>query len=88
VIVGVVFEDSVRRVCRKHSIDERDVNLDKLISELVKQNVLTELKAKRARAAAGVRTKATHAQWDEFTPGDVEAALAFTRELIENQLDT
>lgn len=78
----------MRRVCRKHSIDERDVNLDKLISELVKQNVLTELKAKRARAAAGVRTKATHAQWDEFTPGDVEAALAFTRELIENQLDT
>ena len=85
-IVGVVFEDSVRRVCRKHSIEERGVSLDTLISELVKQAVLTELKAKRARAAAGVRTKATHAQWDEFAAGDVEAALAFTRELIENQL--
>jgi hypothetical protein len=86
VIVGVVFEDTVRRVCRKRSIDERDVNLDALISALVKQNVLTELKAKRARAAAGVRTKATHAQWDEFTVNDVEAALTFTRELIETQL--
>jgi hypothetical protein len=86
VIVGVVFEDSIRRICRKHSIEERDVKLDALISELVKCGVLTELKAKRARAAAGVRTKATHAQWDEFTAGDVDAALAFTRELIESQL--
>jgi hypothetical protein len=45
------------------------------------------MKAKRARVAATVRTKATHAQWDAFTESDVVAALASTRELVENQLD-
>lgn len=86
VICGVVFEDTLRRVCRKHSIAEKDVNLDNLISALVKADQLTEIKAKRARVAAGVRTKATHAQWDEFTQPDVEATIAITRELLENQL--
>jgi hypothetical protein len=87
VIVGVVFEDSVRRICRKLSIVEQGVKLDSLISELVKANALTELKAKRARVAAGVRTKATHAQWDEFTQSDVVEAIALTRELVDSQLD-
>ncbi len=87
VIVGVVFEDSVRRICRKHSITEAGVKLDALISELVKANVVTAVKAKRARVAAHVRTQATHAQWDQFTPSDVAEALGFTRELVEGQLD-
>ena len=87
VIVGVVFEDSVRRICRKRSIEEKGVKLDALISELVKVAAITELKAKRARVAASVRTKATHAQWDEFTESDVAEADAFTRELISDQLD-
>ena len=86
-IVGVVFEDSMRRICRKYSIAEKDVNLDTLISQMVKDNKLTEMKAKRARAAAHVRTKATHAQWDEFTAKDVAATPAVTRELIEAHLD-
>lgn len=87
VIAGVVFEDAVRRICRKHSITEQGVKLDTLISELVKVNALTEMKAKRARVAAGVRTKATHAQWNEFTASDVDEAITFTRELIDSQLD-
>ncbi len=86
VICGVVFEDTLRRICRKHAITEKDVNLDNLISALVKAGPLTEMKAKRARVGAGVRTKATHAQWDEFTQGDVEATIAITRELLEAQL--
>jgi hypothetical protein len=62
VIAGVVFEDALRRICRKHRITEKDVNLDSLISALVKIGALTDMKAKRARVAAHVRTKATHAQ--------------------------
>lgn len=88
VIAGVVFEDTVRRICRKHSIEERDVKLDSLISALVSADVLTQMKAKRARVAAAVRTKATHAQWDEFTPSDVAEAIALTREVVETQLDS
>ncbi len=87
VIAGVVFEDSLRRVCRKNHINERGVNLDKLINELVAANVLSATKAKRARVAAHVRTKATHAQWDEFDTGDVQATLEFAEELILNHIE-
>jgi len=87
VIAGVVFEDSLRQVCRKVGIPDKDVKLDKLISDLSEKGELTGIQAKRARAAAGVRTKATHAQWDEVNIEDVRATIVFTRELIESKLD-
>jgi hypothetical protein len=87
VICGVVFEDTLRRVCRKHDIEDKDVKLDTLISALVKIEVLSDAKAKRARVAAHVRTKATHAQWDEFDANDVAATADIAQELINAQLD-
>jgi hypothetical protein len=86
VIAGVVFEDSLRRICRKLSITEKGQNLDALISELAKRGELSPVKAKRARAAADVRTKATHAQWDEFELNDVHSTMEFTREIIDSKL--
>jgi hypothetical protein len=56
VIAGIVFEDTMRRICRTLDIDEKGVPLDTLITELTKRDVLTALKAKRARVAAGLRT--------------------------------
>jgi len=87
VIAGVVFEDSIRRICRKYEIDDKGVSLDSLITELTKREVLSATKAKRARASAHVRTKATHAQWDEFDIKDVDACIEFSREIIANELD-
>lgn len=87
VIAGVVFEDSLRRVCRKQQIVEKDVKLDQLISQLTNNGTFTAVKAKRARVAAHVRTKASHAQWDEFEMADVQATLAFTHEFIATNLD-
>jgi hypothetical protein len=87
VIGGVVFEDTVRRICRNREIVEAGVQLDSLITSLNKIEVLTDAKAKRARVAAHVRTKATHAQWDEFDIDDVSATIAITQELISAQLD-
>lgn len=87
VIAGVVFEDSLRRVCRKQSVPEKNIKLDQLISELTTKGSLSPVKAKRARVAAHVRTKASHAQWDEFDMSDVEATIVFTRELITSSLD-
>lgn len=87
VIAGVVFEDALRRVCRKYGIPEKGQKLDALISELASRGELTAVKAKRARAAADVRTKATHAQWAEFELSDVLATIEFTRELIATKLD-
>jgi hypothetical protein len=87
VIVGVVFEDSVRKICVKHKIDQDDVKLDALVNALVKARLITDTKAKRARTAAGVRNAATHAKWDEYTESDVSEALNVTRELISTHLD-
>lgn len=86
VISGVVFEDTLRTICRNHDIEEKGQKLDKLISELTKREILNDSKAKRARAAAHARTKATHAQWDEFDMSDVDATIKFTEELIASNL--
>lgn len=88
VISGVVFEDTLRRICRKENLEEKGIKLDVLISELANRGELSAVKAKRARAAAHVRTKASHAQWDEFELEDVRATIEFTRELIVSKLDT
>ena len=88
VIAGVVFEDSVRRICEKHGISQKGIKLDELINELVRAQKITQLKAKRARVSAHVRTKATHAQWDEFDAGDVQVTIEFTEEIILNHLDS
>ena len=86
VISGVVFEDTLRTICRNHDIEEKEQQLDILISELSKREIFNPSKAKRARAAAHVRTKATHAQWDEFDINDVNATIKFTEELISSNL--
>jgi hypothetical protein len=87
VIAGVVFEDTIRRLCRKHSIVEAGERIDSLITALDKSGQVTAVQAKRARAAASLRTSATHAQWEEFELSDVRATIAFTREIIEAKLD-
>ena len=86
-IAGVVFEDALRRVCRKNAIIEKERPIDELISTLSSKGEISAIKAKRARAAAHIRTKATHAQWDEFELDDVRATIEFTRELIVSKLD-
>lgn len=88
VIAGIVFEDTVRRLCRTRTINENGIKLDTLITQLVNANVLTALKAKRARAAAALRTSAAHARWDEFTLEDVRPAIEMTREVIASHLES
>lgn len=87
VIIGVVFEDTIRRLCKKLGNSNEDAPLDKLISLLAAEGELSGTKAKRARTAAHVRTKATHASWNDFDESDVQEALTITRELIETKLD-
>jgi hypothetical protein len=85
-IAGVVFEDSIRKICRKHALSDKGVKLDALITELTNKAVFTQAKAKRARAAGDVRTKATHAQWDDFDLADVQSTIELTRELNDAHL--
>jgi len=68
-------------------IGENGVALETLIADLAKRDVLRALKAKRARAAAGLRTSAAHARWEEFEIGDVTPVIEFTKELIAAHLE-
>jgi hypothetical protein len=88
VIAGVVFEDTIRQVCDRHKINQKSVELDQLIIALNKGGHLSDVKAQHARGAAALRTKATHAQWDEFNAADVSATIKFTRDLITELLET
>jgi len=87
VIAGVVFEDCLRRICRKYGKDDKEEKLDALITYLAQKEIFSQTKAKRARAAAHVLTKATHAQWDEFDINDVQGTISFTEELLLTHLD-
>lgn len=82
VIIWVVFEDTLRKFSRLVGINEKWEDLDKIISWLDWSWYITSIEAKRARSAWGVRIKATHAQWGEFTKEDVESALKFTQEFV------
>jgi hypothetical protein len=64
------------------------VALDALITELAKRDTLTGLKAKRARAAAGLRTSAAHARWEEIQLSDVKPVIEFTKELMAAHLES
>jgi hypothetical protein len=86
VIAGIVFEDTIRRICRVLDIGENGVPLDALITELTKRDVFTQLKAKRARAAAGLRTSAAPARWEQIEPSDVNPVIQLTRELMAAHL--
>lgn len=78
-IAGVTFEDTIRKLCTKQGIPEKSRKLDELISELTRSKIINDLEAKRARVAAHVRTKATHAQWDEFDADAVSEVIGFLR---------
>ena len=86
VFAAAVFEDALRSLSRKGGVKEERVRTDKLISDLTHKGVLTDVKAKRARASAGIRNKAMHAQWDDIDLNDVNTLISFTEELI-SQLD-
>ena len=45
---------------------ENGVARETLITEMAKRGVLTALKAKHARFAAGLRTSTAHARWEEI----------------------
>lgn len=92
VLAGVVFEDSARRVYRNViKLPDKGVDLEQIINALQKSTppdapTITGVEGKRAKAAADVRTQATHARWAEFNASDVRATIDFTREFIRKHL--
>ncbi|HYH21458.1 MAG TPA: hypothetical protein VD995_22855 [Azospirillum sp.] len=86
VLVGVIFEDAIRKLNHLNGNDIKGKNLDALINALKTAGVLTKLEAKEALAAAGLRNEAAHAAWDEFENEQVRSVISFTRRLIREKL--
>jgi hypothetical protein len=86
VLAGVVFEDTIRRICRDQNIPEKGEGLEKLINVLTRKTVITGQQSKQAKVAAHVRTKATHAQWDEYDLGGVAETIQLTRTFLREHL--
>ena len=84
VIAGVVFEDTLRRVGKKNGVDHQEV--EQIISGLAKSGIFSQAIAKRCEAAAEVRTRATHADWENFNLNDVVACISITREIMSSDL--
>lgn len=86
VIAGVVFEDTVRRMYRDKISDDKGQSLEDLINALAKQDVITGQQSKQAKVGAHVRTKATHAQWDEFDLQGVIDTIQITKLFLRDHL--
>jgi hypothetical protein len=86
-IAGVVFEDTVRRIYRDKVSNDKGKQLEDVINALASQGVITGQQSKQAKVASHVRTKATHAQWDEFDLAGVGATIEITRLLLKAHLE-
>jgi hypothetical protein len=86
VLAGVVFEDTIRRICRDKGITDKGQDLEQLINTLARQHIITGQQSKQAKLAAHVRTKATHALWDEYDLDGVAAAIQLTRTFLREHL--
>jgi hypothetical protein len=86
VIAGVAFEDTIRRIYNAKIGDDKNQKLEDLINALAKQGLITGQQSKQAKVAVHVRTKATHARWDEFDLDGVEATIQITRLFLRNHL--
>jgi hypothetical protein len=86
VLAGVVFEDTIRRICRDKNVTDKGEDLEQLINALTRRNVITGQQSKQAKLAAHVRTKATHALWDEYDLDGVAAAIQLTKTFLREHL--
>ena len=86
VIAGVVFEDTVRRIYRDKVGDDAGLTLDPLINSLAAEGVITGQQGKQSKVAAHIRTKATHALWNEFDLEGVVDTIKLTKVLLREHL--
>ena len=83
VLASAVLEDTVKRLCRKHGIDVKNLTLDPLIGALIGAGVIGKVKAQRLRAYVAVRNKAAHADWNALDQHDLRQMIEGVEELLE-----
>jgi hypothetical protein len=67
-------------------LHDEGLKLEVMINELTGKRVITGQQSKQAKVAAHVRTKATHAQWDEFDMEGVQTTIQLTRRFLADHL--
>lgn len=87
ILASAVFEDTINKLCQKHSIDPTGQTLEPLIEKLVTGNVIPRVKAQRLKSHATLRNRAMHAEWGTFDIKDVGSMIDSTRELVADYLD-
>jgi len=85
VIASSVFEDTIRKIGRKFSLEFS--KLDRLIDELKKSEIITATEMKKYKYFAGIRNEAMHANWDKISLDDVEDLIRGTEKSIEKYLE-
>lgn len=87
VIAGVVFEDTIRKICKKFEIEISGQKLENLINSLKRENYIEKTKSFRCKVGAAVRGTAAHANWEELDEGSVRDTILLTRELLGEFLE-
>lgn len=92
VIVSVVFEDTIKNICRKNNLivreknRDRDNSLETLINALTSANVFDKPTSNLGKAAASLRNYALHSNWENIEEATVRQILLFNRNLISKYL--
>ena len=84
-LVSVVFEDTLKKIATKNSVDSTQ-DVEQIIHALVKKGVFTDVRSKRMQVASGLRNKALHSEWDQFDLSDVGTSIKIVRDLIDKDL--
>jgi uncharacterized protein YutE (UPF0331/DUF86 family) len=83
VLASAVLEDTVKRLCQKHSISAESKSLENLINALKSAGTLGKVKAERLKSYAALRNKAFHADWDSFDQRDLRQMIDGLEEVLE-----
>lgn len=85
VIAGCVLEDSLRKLGQRKIVSfPTDKTIDPMNVELAKAGIYNALWQKKITALAGLRNKAAHGKWTEFTEKDVEDMIRDVRRFMED----
>lgn len=88
ILVSIVFEDTIRKLAAKNSVDEEGKSIEDIINDLTKVSVFSGVESKRLKSYATLRNYALHAHWDKFNIKDVGLMIKGTKDLIKSHLDS
>ncbi|HOI77773.1 MAG TPA: hypothetical protein PLI06_09225 [Methanofastidiosum sp.] len=91
ILIGVVLEDSLRKIAITNNIDifkdnEKYKNLDALNQELYSKGIYNLLINKQITSYGEIRNKAVHANFDKYELKDVERMLSFVKDFCSKYM--